>query len=129
MVLIQALWDPWINFRTAKAAYSEMGETGGSPQRQNNERPKQSIAETWSEMFGGAERREWIVGGFPVWSRKAKIEKTMKDVVIPQLPEPVRDNVESAYAFGLAVVKNDDGEKELADNKPTRDGSCQTVGS
>ena len=49
--------DPWMKFRTAEGRMD-----AGSPGKMSGTQ--------YSMMKGGVEGREWVVGGFPVWSRK-----------------------------------------------------------
>ena len=60
---------------------SNTGSRGGS----RTPGSSYNLLKARSELLGGEEGRELVIGGFPVWSRKKIIESCIRDEVTPLL--------------------------------------------
>ena len=98
--------DPWMKFRSAKGMMGSTNVVGGEERTPGT---PYTLTKARSELLGGAEGREWIVGGFPVWSRKKVIEATMKDEVQPMTKRELAGQIESIFGPGprgqIAIIK------------------------
>ena len=71
--------DPHMNFRDAKAAFTEMGETGGNSRNLPLTAQSRVLLRQNQNFLEGLRDKTALIGGFSVWSGKAEIEKIMRD--------------------------------------------------